>query len=60
MIRLATNKFSEDNKIGEGGFGDVYKVIINLIFSLKPQWRNFVIMFNVIFGNDVCDVGNVS
>jgi hypothetical protein len=27
MIRLATNKFSEDNKIGEGGFGDVYKVI---------------------------------
>lgn len=25
MIRLATNKFSEDNKIGEGGFGDVYK-----------------------------------
>lgn len=60
MIRLATNKFSEDNKIGEGGFGDVYKVIINLIFSLKPQWRNLVIMFNVIFGNDVCDVGNVS
>jgi hypothetical protein len=27
MIRLATNKFSDDNKIGEGGFGDVYKVI---------------------------------
>ncbi|CAJ2651405.1 cysteine-rich receptor-like protein kinase 10 [Trifolium pratense] len=25
MIRLATNKFSDDNKIGEGGFGDVYK-----------------------------------
>lgn len=28
MIRIATNKFSDDNKIGEGGFGDVYKVII--------------------------------
>ena len=25
-IEAATNKFSEDNKIGEGGFGDVYQV----------------------------------
>lgn len=24
-IQVATNKFSEDNKIGEGGFGEVYK-----------------------------------
>lgn len=31
MIRLATNKFSDDNKIGEGGFGDVYKVIYESI-----------------------------
>jgi serine/threonine protein kinase len=26
MIEAVTDKFSEDNKIGEGGFGTVYKV----------------------------------
>ena len=26
-IEVATNKFSEDNKLGEGGFGVVYKVL---------------------------------
>ena len=26
-IRIATNNFSEENKLGQGGFGDVYKVI---------------------------------
>ena len=25
-IEAATNKFSADNKLGEGGFGEVYKV----------------------------------
>ena len=30
MKRLvkATNNFSQDNKLGEGGFGPVYKVIL--------------------------------
>jgi hypothetical protein len=27
-IEAATNKFSDDNKLGEGGFGVVYKVSI--------------------------------
>lgn len=25
-LRLATNNFSDENKLGEGGFGSVYKV----------------------------------
>lgn len=25
-IEVATNNFSTDNKLGEGGFGEVYKV----------------------------------
>ena len=27
-ILAATNNFSEDNKLGEGGFGPVYKVTL--------------------------------
>lgn len=26
-IRIATDDFSDENKLGEGGFGSVYKVI---------------------------------
>lgn len=29
-ILEATNNFSEENKLGEGGFGPVYKVSINM------------------------------
>ena len=32
-IRLATNNFSDENKLGEGGFGPVYKVQIPIFFS---------------------------
>jgi hypothetical protein len=28
-IRAATDNFSEENKLGQGGFGSVYKVILN-------------------------------
>ena len=30
-IQAATNKFSEDNKLGGGGFGEVYKVLVFII-----------------------------
>jgi hypothetical protein len=28
-IRVATDNFSEENKLGQGGFGAVYKVILH-------------------------------
>ena len=37
IIEAATNKFSEDNKIGEGGFGAVYKVNIKLILKVNES-----------------------
>ena len=27
-LKVATRNFSEDNKLGEGGFGPVYKVLV--------------------------------
>lgn len=36
-IFSATNKFSFSNKIGEGGFGPVYKVTTSVYYSLS--WR---------------------
>jgi hypothetical protein len=35
-IRVATHNFSDDNKLGQGGFGAVYKVI-NDIERLKSE-----------------------
>lgn len=31
-IVTATNDFASENKLGEGGFGPVYKVLLSLIF----------------------------
>ena len=33
VLRAATNNFSEENKLGEGGFGEVFKV--HQIFILE-------------------------
>jgi len=32
-LKAATKKFSAENKLGEGGFGDVYKVNLCCIFN---------------------------
>ena len=33
-LKAATKSFSEENKLGEGGFGAVYKVTIYFIFDI--------------------------
>lgn len=32
-IVMSTNNFSDENKLGQGGFGIVYKVILQLIMG---------------------------
>ena len=34
-LRTATDNFSENNKLGEGGFGVVYKVYIDRILAFS-------------------------
>jgi len=36
-IEAATNGFSDENKIGQGGFGVVYKVLN--MFMLNAEWH---------------------
>ena len=38
-IEAATNNFSDSNKLGEGGFGPVYKVILSVLVSPFYQHR---------------------
>lgn len=40
-VSVATNNFSEDNKIGQGGFGSVYKVCIHIFFK-RPCHMGFI------------------
>lgn len=41
-ILVATDNFSEQNKLGQGGFGPVYKVFIQISFcNLFLYARNF-------------------
>lgn len=36
-IRSATDNFSSDNKLGQGGFGPVYKVIADLAYLMHKR-----------------------
>jgi len=54
-LKAATKNFSAENKLGEGGFGDVYKVNLCCIFQnknipaeiyLKPEEKTLSLIFN--------------
>lgn len=40
-LKRATKDFKEDNKLGEGGFGDVYKVL-NFLFHITCYLPDFI------------------
>jgi hypothetical protein len=42
-LRLATDNFSEKNKLGEGGFGEVYKVEGTIV---PPYISSYVVHLN--------------
>ena len=57
-IATATNNFSFTNKIGEGGFGPVYKVLSHYIYELivkkKKKLLNAFELFNLVMMNCTC------
>ena len=41
-IRVATEDFCEENKLGQGGFGPVYRVIINHCLEIHTHMNNYI------------------
>lgn len=51
-LRLATANFSEENKLGEGGFGAVYKVRLHdLLFSELTSQSRVTLACSVLLPN---------
>jgi len=58
-ISTATNGFSDDKKIGKGGFGAVYKVIQYLSIITRENTTKEI--FNICVSPHECDyVGKIS
>lgn len=49
-LRIATEDFSPANKIGEGGFGFVYKVTL---VSIPTLWFSLISIFPLVQRNDI-------
>lgn len=57
-LKIATENFAERNKLGQGGFGVVYKVRIYLILSYVPfqclTWKDYIFQLLSVKGKDNC------
>ncbi|KAI3803880.1 hypothetical protein L1987_32044 [Smallanthus sonchifolius] len=50
-IIAATDDFSEENRLGQGGFGPVYKYALNGMFSIKSDVFSFgVVLLEIVSG----------
>lgn len=61
-LKSATKNFSNDNKLGEGGFGDVYKVIVMQFFNIlfKYMLKKVMIMSESMFSAGKIDYSHSS
>lgn len=55
-LRAATRNFSVDNKLGEGGFGIVYKVLVTLPLT-------YIVLYSMLtngpFSRNRCNKNNI-
>ena len=38
MVLAATDEFSSENTLGQGGFGTVYKVVLTFVLLIMSSW----------------------
>jgi len=59
QIKTATNNFDPQNKIGEGGFGPVYKVNLDkLVVHFTSELFSFEMLSSIIY--EKCDTKGIA